>query len=70
MLKDLLDHWDEYVKKCGVVSLQPELGEYLEASEEQLRENAWIEDEFWEPGALEVKEEFFRKPWRCARAAA
>lgn len=35
-LEELLVHWDDYVKECGVVPLQPELGAYLEATEEQM----------------------------------
>lgn len=36
-LDELLEHWDNYVKECGVVPLQPELGAYLEATEEQMQ---------------------------------
>ena len=35
-LEELLKHWDDYVQECGVVPLQPELGEYLAATEEQM----------------------------------
>ena len=35
-LEELLIHWDNYVKECGVIPLQPELGAYLEATEEQM----------------------------------
>lgn len=70
LLKDLLVHWEDYVKRCGVVPLQPELGEYLEATEEQMQENAWIEYEFWKQGALEDREKFFIKPWRQGAKAS
>ena len=70
MLEDLLVHWEDYVKRCGVVPLQPELGEYLEAVDEQLTELAWIEYEFWKPGALKDREAFFKKPWRSEKAAS
>ena len=65
ILEDLLVHWEDYVKKFGVVPLQPELGEYLEATEEQMVENAWIEYEFWKPGALVDRKKFFVQPWRA-----
>ena len=68
VLDDLLVHWDDYVKRCGVVPLQPELGEYLEATDEQLKELAWLEYEFWKPGGLENREAFFRRPWRSGKA--
>lgn len=35
-LEELLDHWETYVKECGVVPLHPEQGAYLEAMEEQM----------------------------------
>lgn len=35
-LEELLDHWEDYVKDCGVVPLHPEQGAYLEAVEEQM----------------------------------
>jgi arylsulfatase A-like enzyme len=35
-LKELLGHWDDYVRDCGVVPLQPELGTYIVATEEQM----------------------------------
>lgn len=36
-LKELLGHWEKYVVDCGVVPLQPELGTYLVATEEQMQ---------------------------------
>ena len=35
-LDELLKHWDQYVEECGVIPLHPELGAYLEATEEQM----------------------------------
>ncbi len=35
-LEELLVHWDDYVRECGVIPLQPELGAYLDATEEQM----------------------------------
>jgi arylsulfatase len=35
-LDELLRHWDDYVRECGVIPLQPELGAYLDATEEQM----------------------------------
>ncbi|MCJ1374816.1 hypothetical protein MMC20_006048 [Loxospora ochrophaea] len=46
-LEELLGHWETYVTECGVVPLQPELGTYVVATEEQMPENAWMEYEYW-----------------------
>ena len=46
-LEELLAHWEDYVRECGVVALQPELGTYVVATEEQMPENAWMEYEYW-----------------------
>jgi arylsulfatase A-like enzyme len=35
-LAELMVHWDRYVLDCGVVPLQPELGTYVVAMEEQM----------------------------------
>jgi arylsulfatase A-like enzyme len=35
-LKELMVHWERYVLECGVVPLQPELGTYVVATEEQM----------------------------------
>ena len=35
-LKELLKHWGDYVEDCGVIPLQPELGTYVVATEEQM----------------------------------
>jgi arylsulfatase A-like enzyme len=36
ILKELLMLWDQYVLENGVIPLQPELGEYIEALDEQM----------------------------------
>jgi arylsulfatase len=36
VLKELLALWDQYVLENGVIPLQPELGEYVEALEGQM----------------------------------
>jgi arylsulfatase len=35
-LQELLVLWDNYVLENGVIPLQPELGEYIEALDEQM----------------------------------
>lgn len=35
-LAELLEHWESYVTECGVVPLQPELGTFVVAMEEQM----------------------------------
>jgi arylsulfatase A-like enzyme len=54
ILEELLQLWEEYCEECGVVPLQPELGaRWHEAVESQMKENEWIEYEYWKPGGLE-----------------
>lgn len=36
LLQELLVLWDNYVLENGVIPLQPELGEYIEALDEQM----------------------------------
>lgn len=43
ILKELLRLWDNYVLENGVIPLQPELGEYIEALEGQMT----VSDYFW-----------------------
>ncbi|KAI1329932.1 putative arylsulfatase [Xylariaceae sp. FL0255] len=69
-LEELLTHWDKYVEECGVVPLHPELGAYLEATEEQMEENAWIEYDYWKPGGLVDREKFYRTPKRFPASTA
>ncbi|KAI9739924.1 MAG: hypothetical protein M1818_004980 [Claussenomyces sp. TS43310] len=63
-LKELLTLWDQYVLENGVIPLQPELGEYIEALDEQMTEQGWMEYEFWRPGAKQNPEAFIRNPPR------
>ncbi|KAM0471956.1 hypothetical protein ACHAPX_009092 [Trichoderma viride] len=64
ILKTLLVLWDQYVLENGVIPMQPELGEYVEALEEQMTEQGWMEYEFWHPGAIQNPEKFIKKPPR------
>lgn len=43
----LLRLWDQYVLETGVVPLAPEMGKWLQATEEQMVEDAWMEYEYW-----------------------
>ena len=72
ILKDLLKLWDRYVIETGVVPLDPALGEYIAATEEQLPDNGWMEYEFWKKGAkLEGnREKFLVTPKRFDRLGA
>lgn len=63
-LKELLTLWDQYVLENGVIPLQPELGEYVEALDGQMTESGWMEYEFWHPGAIDKPEEFLFEPPR------
>lgn len=63
-LKELLVHWDQYVLENGVIPMQPELGEYVEALEGQMTEKGWMEYEFWHPGAVQEPEKHLTKPPR------
>lgn len=67
--KRMLKMWDQYVLETGVVPLAPELGEWIQATEEQMPENAWMEYEYWKEGARdeETRANFFKKPWRAQR---
>lgn len=66
MLKELLACWDQYVLETGVVPLAPELGRWLQATEEQMKEDVWLEYRYWEEGARDKPEKFRRSPWRWA----
>ena len=35
-VNELLGHWEKYVTDCGVIPLQPELGTYVIATDEQM----------------------------------
>ncbi|KAJ5690113.1 hypothetical protein N7462_004505 [Penicillium macrosclerotiorum] len=66
-LKQLLKLWDQYVLETGVVPLCPDLGEFLEATEAQMPENAWMEFDYWKEGARDEPEKFTRQPPRFQR---
>ncbi|KAF2483066.1 putative arylsulfatase [Neohortaea acidophila] len=67
IMKELLKLWDQYVVETGVIPLNPALGEYIAATEEQMPDNGWIEYEFWKRGARENPEKFFHTPKRFDR---
>lgn len=50
-LKQLMKLWDQYVLETGVVTLCPDQGRFVEAMEEQMTENGWMEYEYWHKGA-------------------
>lgn len=66
-LEKLLKLWDKYVIETGVIPLNPDLGEFLEATEAQMPENAWMEYDYWKIGARDEPEKFTRKPPRFQR---
>lgn len=66
-LKQLLKLWDQYVLETGVVPLCPDLGDFLEATEAQMPENAWMEFDYWKQGARDEPEKFSRHPPRFQR---
>lgn len=66
-LQELIKLWDQYVLETGVVSLAPDLGNFIAAMEEQMPENAWIEYEYWKDGARDDPEKFRRHPPKFQR---
>lgn len=66
-LGQLLKLWDQYVLETGVIPLNPDLGAFLEATEAQMPENAWMEYDYWKKGARDEPEKFTRKPARLQR---
>lgn len=66
-LQTLLKLWDQYVLETGVIPLNPDLGKFLEATEAQMPENAWMEYDYWKKGARDEPEKFMRKPERFQR---
>jgi len=66
-LARMVKMWDQYVLETGVVPLAPDLGRFIEATEAQMPENAWMEYEYWKEGARDQPEEFFRTPKRFVR---
>ena len=68
ILRDMLRLWDQYVVETGVVPLNPALGDFIAATEEQMPNDGWMEYEYWRKGAKANPEEFFRTPRRFDRA--
>lgn len=66
-LRELLKLWDQYVLETGVIPLAPELGNWMQAMEEQMPENAWIEYEYWKDGARDDPERFTKQIPRFQR---
>jgi hypothetical protein len=64
LLTELLVLWDQYVLENGVIPLQPEMGEYVEALEGQMTEQGWMEYEFWQPNAIQDPESAITQPLR------
>ena len=67
VLAELLKLWDQYVVETGVVPLNPTLGEYITATEEQMPDDGWMEYEYWKAGAQVNPEKFFKTPKRFDR---
>ncbi|PWY76941.1 arylsulfatase [Aspergillus eucalypticola CBS 122712] len=63
-MKVLLKLWDQYVLETGVIPLSPDLGDFLEAMDEQMKENVWMEFDYWKKGAREEPDKYTRKPLR------
>ena len=66
-LNQLLKLWDQYVLETGVIPLNEDLGKFIEATEAQMPENAWMEYDYWKEGARDEPEKFMRKPARFHR---
>lgn len=59
-LELMIKMWDQYVLETGVIPLAPALGNWIEAMEEQMPEDAWMEYEYWKDGARENPDAFRR----------
>ena len=66
-MKSMMKLWDQYVLETGVVPLAPEMGKWLQATEEQMTEDTWIAYRYWEEGAREAPEKFTKTPMRFER---
>ena len=66
-MERMIKMWDQYVLETGVIPLAPALGNWLEAMEEQMPEDAWMEYEYWKDGARENPEAFRREIPRFTR---
>lgn len=67
VLEELLKLWDQYVLDTGVVPTTPAMSQYMEATEEQMPPNGWMEYEYWKKGAREDPGNFFVTPKRFDR---
>lgn len=67
IMKELLKLWDQYVVETGVVPLNPALGEYIAATEEQMPDDGWMQYEFWKKVARAEAGKFFHTPRRFDR---
>ncbi|KAK4569867.1 hypothetical protein LTR86_002836 [Recurvomyces mirabilis] len=66
-LQRMIKMWDQYVLETGVIPLAPALGNWIEAMEQQMPEDVWMEYEYWKEGAREDPEKFRRKLVRFER---
>ncbi|KAK3716873.1 hypothetical protein LTR37_006223 [Vermiconidia calcicola] len=66
-LERMIKMWDQYVLETGVIPLAPALGNWIEAMEEQMPENAWMEYEYWKDGARDNPAAFRREVPRFTR---
>ena len=66
-LERMIKMWDQYVLETGVIPLAPALGNWMEAMEEQMPEDAWMEYRYWEDGARENPEAFRKQIPRFTR---
>ncbi|KAF2484678.1 putative arylsulfatase [Neohortaea acidophila] len=66
-LERMIKMWDQYVLETGVIPLAPALGNWMEAMEAQMPEDAWMEYEYWKDGAREAPEQFRREIPRFTR---
>ncbi|WPH00805.1 alkaline phosphatase-like protein [Acrodontium crateriforme] len=66
-LQKMIKMWDQYVLETGVIPLAPALGNWLEAMEAQMPEDAWMEYEYWKDGARDEPEKFTKDIPRFTR---
>lgn len=66
-MEKMIKMWDQYVLETGVIPLAPALGQWLEATEAQMPEDAWMEYEYWKDGARDQPEKFTKEIPRFTR---
>ena len=69
-LQRMIKMWDQYVLETGVVPLAPALGQWMEAMDAQMPEDAWMEYEYWKAGARDEPEKFRKEIPRFTRTVA